>query len=124
VPKESVSLVAKRAFPFGIDGRRRPGRTAVSTAVPCVLLTRKRTEVQLLPRPPHRSEQGFCRLARLLVVRFGGQGGSSVGRAHNCFTEGVFFGVEADVDTRHGGRGAYELAALIRGSLRTRGSTG
>jgi hypothetical protein len=53
MPKESVSLNVKRAFPFGIDGRSRPGRTAPSTAVPCVLLTRKRTEVQLLPRPPH-----------------------------------------------------------------------
>ena len=51
VVKESVSLDVKRAFPFRLYGRRRPGRTAPSTAVPCVLLTRKRTEVQLLPRP-------------------------------------------------------------------------
>jgi hypothetical protein len=31
----------QRAFPFHIHGRTRPGRTAVSTAVPGVLLTRK-----------------------------------------------------------------------------------
>lgn len=37
--KESVSLDAKRAFPFGIDGRGRPGRTTVSTSVPCGLLS-------------------------------------------------------------------------------------
>jgi hypothetical protein len=47
--QESVSL----AFPSRLYGWRRPGRTASSTAVPCILLTRKRTEVQLLPRPPH-----------------------------------------------------------------------
>jgi len=34
--KESVSLDAKTAFPFGLYGRRRPGRTASSTAVPGV----------------------------------------------------------------------------------------
>jgi hypothetical protein len=49
--EESVSLYAKRAFPYGTYGQTRPGRMAVSTAVPSVLLTRKRTEVQLLPRP-------------------------------------------------------------------------
>jgi hypothetical protein len=52
VPKESVSLDVKRAFPFRLDGRARPGRTASSTAVPCVLLTRKRSQVQTLSRPP------------------------------------------------------------------------
>jgi hypothetical protein len=50
--KESVSLDVKRAFPFGLYGRSRPGRTASSTAVPCVLLTRKRSQVQTLSRPP------------------------------------------------------------------------
>jgi hypothetical protein len=53
VAKESVSLDVKRAFPFGLYGRRRPGRAAASTAVPCVLLTRKRSQVQTLSRPPH-----------------------------------------------------------------------
>jgi hypothetical protein len=38
---------------FGLDGRARPGKTPVRTAVPWILLTRKRTEVQLLPRPPY-----------------------------------------------------------------------
>jgi hypothetical protein len=46
-------LSVKRAFPFGIHGRRRPGRTAPSTAVPRGLLTRKRSQVQILSRPRH-----------------------------------------------------------------------
>jgi hypothetical protein len=50
--KESVSLYAKRAFPYGMYGWRRPGRTVPSTAVPGVLLTRKRSQVQTLSRPP------------------------------------------------------------------------
>jgi hypothetical protein len=37
---------------FRSDGRTRPAGRAVRTAVPWILLTRKRTEVQLLPRPP------------------------------------------------------------------------
>jgi hypothetical protein len=55
VVKESVSLDVKRAFPFRLYGRRRPGRTAASTAVPGVLLTRKRSQVQTLSRPPRFS---------------------------------------------------------------------
>jgi hypothetical protein len=55
VAKESVSLDVKRAFPFRVYGRRRPGRTAPSTAVPCVLLTRKGSQVQTLSRPPSTS---------------------------------------------------------------------
>jgi hypothetical protein len=51
-------LDAKRAFPFRIYGQTRPGRTAAgttaSTAVPGVLLTRKRSQVQTLSRPPAR----------------------------------------------------------------------
>src|SRR5829696_10301420 len=41
----------KRTHNFAIDGRRRPGETTIRTALPHRLLTRKRTEVQLLPRP-------------------------------------------------------------------------
>jgi hypothetical protein len=37
---------------FGPYGRARPARTAVRTAVPGVLLTRKRSQVQTLSRPP------------------------------------------------------------------------
>ena len=44
----------KRAFPFGLYGRSRPGETVGSTAVPSVLLTRKRSQVQTLSRPPTR----------------------------------------------------------------------
>jgi hypothetical protein len=68
VPKESVSLDVKRAFPFSLDGRSRPGRTTVSTAVSYVLLTRKRSQVQTLSRPPHNSDQ---RKRFDLVLRFG-----------------------------------------------------
>jgi hypothetical protein len=50
--EESVSLHAKRAFPYGTYGQTRPGRRASSTAVPCVLLTRKGSQVQTLSRPP------------------------------------------------------------------------
>jgi hypothetical protein len=50
--KESVSLDVKRAFPLRVYGRRRPGGTASSTAVPEVLLTRKGSQVQTLSRPP------------------------------------------------------------------------
>ena len=54
--EESVLLNAKRAFPFRVYGRTRPGRTASSTAVPGVLLTRKRSHWGH-PRDPssHRS---------------------------------------------------------------------
>ena len=52
--KENISLDAKRAFPFRLYGRTRPGETAGSTAVPCVLLTRKGSQVQSLSRPPTR----------------------------------------------------------------------
>jgi hypothetical protein len=41
-----------RAFNFGIYGHARPAETAVCTAVPCILLTRKRSQVQTLSRPP------------------------------------------------------------------------
>jgi hypothetical protein len=44
-----------RAFNFGIYGHARPAETAVCTAVPCILLTRKRSQVQTLSRPPHES---------------------------------------------------------------------
>jgi hypothetical protein len=46
---------------YGTYGRGRPGRTASSTAVPGVLLTRKRSQVQTLSRPPDRSagQAGF-----------------------------------------------------------------
>jgi hypothetical protein len=54
VGKESVSLEAKRAFPFRLYGWTRPGRMALSTAVSGVLLTRKKSQVQTLPRPPAR----------------------------------------------------------------------
>jgi hypothetical protein len=40
VVQESVSLDVKTAFPFRVYGRSRPGRTASSTAVPPILLTR------------------------------------------------------------------------------------
>jgi hypothetical protein len=44
----------------GVEKQRRDSyQTAFRTAVPWILLTRKRTEVQLLPRPPHGYEQGF-----------------------------------------------------------------
>jgi hypothetical protein len=43
---------AKRALYFDPDGRRRPAITAVRTAVPGGLLTRKRSQVQTLSRPP------------------------------------------------------------------------
>ena len=36
VPKESVSLDVKTAFPFRLYGWNRTGETASSTAVPCV----------------------------------------------------------------------------------------
>jgi hypothetical protein len=42
-PKESVLLDFKRAFPFTVYGRRRPGTTAPSTAVPCVFDTEEVT---------------------------------------------------------------------------------
>src|SRR5215211_8093468 len=58
-PKESTLLHAKRALNLRIYGRARPAGTALSTAVPGSLLTRKRTEVQLLPRPPHPSDVHF-----------------------------------------------------------------
>jgi hypothetical protein len=51
-PKESASLDARRAFPFRLYGRSRPGRTAPSTAVPGGLLTQKGSQVQTLSRPP------------------------------------------------------------------------
>src|SRR5918996_2555040 len=59
VGEKSVQLDVKRAFPFDLYGRARPGRTASSTAVPGVLLTRKRSQVQTLSRPPGKeSERG------------------------------------------------------------------
>jgi hypothetical protein len=50
---------AKRALNFSIYGRARPVGTALSTAVPGGLLTRKRTEVRLLPRPQHPLSWAF-----------------------------------------------------------------
>jgi hypothetical protein len=40
-----------RAHNFGLHGRARPARTALSTAVPGILLIRMRAEVQVLPGP-------------------------------------------------------------------------
>jgi hypothetical protein len=47
----------KGALNLAIYGAQRPAKTAGSTALPRCLLTRKRTEVQLLPRPLHRPDQ-------------------------------------------------------------------
>src|SRR5215213_10513828 len=55
----SAELRVKRTHNFALYGRRRPGKTAIRTALPRRLLTRKRTEVQLLPRPPHPSDVHF-----------------------------------------------------------------
>jgi hypothetical protein len=41
-----------RAFNFGIYGHARPAETAVCTAVPCILLIRMRSQVQVLAGPP------------------------------------------------------------------------
>jgi hypothetical protein len=41
-----------RAHNFALYGRRRPARTAGSTAVPCILLIRMRSQVQVLAGPP------------------------------------------------------------------------
>jgi hypothetical protein len=43
----------KRTHNFAIDGWRRPGQTTICTALPRCLLTRKRSQVQTLSRPPH-----------------------------------------------------------------------
>jgi hypothetical protein len=49
---EARLMNAKRALDDDPHGRARAARTTPSTAVPARLLTRKRTAVQLLPRPP------------------------------------------------------------------------
>jgi hypothetical protein len=41
-----------RPHNFGLHGGARPGRTALSTAVPCILLIRMRSQVQVLAGPP------------------------------------------------------------------------
>ena len=60
--KRALLLHVKRALNCSPYGRTRPGRTALRTAVPRCLLTRKRTEVQLLPRPPPRLSTLVCLL--------------------------------------------------------------
>ena len=60
----------KREFPFGLYGRSRPGRTAPSTAVPHRLLTRKRSQVQTLSRPPLRiAGQNVVRVPSAALLR-------------------------------------------------------
>src|SRR5215211_2569370 len=50
-----------RAHNFGLYGRARPARTAVSTAVPWSLLIRMRPEVQVLPGPlPVTTSENAC----------------------------------------------------------------
>ena len=51
-----ISSLYETALNFAIYGRARPGKTAVRTAVPCILLTRKRSQVQTLSRPPLSSQ--------------------------------------------------------------------
>jgi hypothetical protein len=64
-----------RALNFGLYGRARPGKTAFRTAVPASLLTRKRSQVQTLSRPPHiipaqaRSEDLASWFSRLTLGR-------------------------------------------------------
>jgi hypothetical protein len=43
----------KRTHNFAIYGSPRPGEMAIRTALPARLLTRKRSQVQTLSRPPH-----------------------------------------------------------------------
>jgi hypothetical protein len=52
MPKENTLLHAKRALNFDPYGRVRPATMASSTAVLRILLTRKRSQVQTLSRPP------------------------------------------------------------------------
>jgi hypothetical protein len=46
-------LDALRAHNFSPYGRARPAGTALGTAVPCILLIRMRSQVQVLAGPPH-----------------------------------------------------------------------
>src|SRR5215204_6981222 len=50
----SAELRVKRTHNFALYGRRRPGKTAIRTALPRRLLTRKGSQVQTLSRPPAR----------------------------------------------------------------------
>jgi hypothetical protein len=63
-----------RALNFDPYGRARPAGMAVRTAVPCILLTRKGSQVQTLSRPPQFS------LVRALSV-LGGQRSSCAAAA-------------------------------------------
>jgi hypothetical protein len=94
VPKESVSLDVKRAFPFGIDGWTRPGGTARSTAVPGVLLTRKRSQVQTLSRPPQFS------LAKALSAAGGQRSARAAAAGYSPPNPGGSSGVGGDGTTR------------------------
>jgi hypothetical protein len=55
-PKESVSLDVKRAFPYGIYVGGDLGEWLLAQRFPG-LLTRKRSQVQTLSRPPRPSDQ-------------------------------------------------------------------
>ena len=76
---------------YATYGWRRPARTALSTALPRCLLTRKGSQVQTLSRPPHEREQGYCNSLGLLADGIGGRGRPAVGRALTCLTEHVLF---------------------------------
>jgi hypothetical protein len=73
--KKCASTYSTNLFNFGPYGRARPAGTACSTAVPWILLTRKRPEVQLLPRPHTSPDQRKRELSVLLDRLAGSQRG-------------------------------------------------
>jgi len=52
VPKRAFPLTSRERFPCACTVGGDLGETGSSTAVPCVLLTRKGSQVQTLSRPP------------------------------------------------------------------------
>jgi hypothetical protein len=68
--KESTLLNAKRTLNFGPTVGGDLGELRSAQRFPGGLLTRKRTEVQLLPRPLHSCDQDFYDASHPRPVRF------------------------------------------------------
>src|SRR6266516_2778782 len=70
-----MSLESANFFNFGTYGRARPAERAVRTAVPCILLIRKRSEDQVLAGPPFKTGAPEVNVGALWVDGPEGAGG-------------------------------------------------
>ena len=98
-----------RAHNLDLDGQTRPAGTAPSTAVPCILLIRMKSQVQVQPGPPQRYDQRNADQAE--TVRMPHQPG---GLCFAPFHPGLVGECGSRLHSRQGGRATHNQFPSIQ----------